>query len=253
MNVYPDGRCLFGAVAVSVDPALIKCSRTVMGWPCNREIADKETKEADGLRMNTVRVMHENKDLYASTSKEMGFTDIYYADFGTMEERLKEMKNPSVYAGEPELLALVHLIEQPIEVYQPDDSTVMFGEAFLKSARKVNLIYAPEKTENGEKVPAHYDLLHNELYPGISDFVALRAGKTTWYMAQVSDVDHEKMEVEVNYMKKSGHSFIFTEEKPSWIGMDQIIHLCTMPGIDNRQRYLFEKDDLEPINKIMRS
>ena len=143
----------------------------------------------------------------------MGFTDIYDADFRTMEERLKEMKNPSVYAGEPELLALVHLIEQPVEVYQPDDSTVMFGEAFLKSARKVNLIYAPEKTENGKKVPAHYDLLHNELYPGISDFVALRAGKTTWYMAQVSDVDHEKMEVEVNYMKKSGHSFIFTQKK----------------------------------------
>ena len=41
----------------------------------------------------------------------MGFTDIYDADFGTMEERLKGMKNPSVYAGEPELLALVHLIE----------------------------------------------------------------------------------------------------------------------------------------------
>ena len=151
MNVYPYGRCLFRAAAVSMDPALIKCSRTIMGWPCNREIADKETKEADGLRMNTVRVMYENKDLYASTSKEMGFTDIYDADFGTMEERLKEMKNPSVYAGEPELLALVHLIEQPIEVYQPDDSTVMFGEAFLKSARKVNLIYAPEKTENGKK------------------------------------------------------------------------------------------------------
>ena len=131
VNVYPDGRCLFRAVAVSMDPVLIKCSRIIMGWPCNREIADKETKEADGLRLNTVRVMYENKDLYASTSKEMGFTDIYDADFGTMEERLKETKNPSVYAGEPELLALVHLIEQPIEVYQPDDSTVMFGEAFL--------------------------------------------------------------------------------------------------------------------------
>ena len=151
VNVYPDGRCLFHAVAVSMDPALIKCSRTIMGWPCNREIADKETNEADGLRMNTVRVMYENKDLYASTSKEMGFTDIYDADFGTIEERSKEMKNPSVYAGEPELLALVHLIEQPIEVYQPDDSTVMFGEAFLKSARKVNLIYAPEKNRKREK------------------------------------------------------------------------------------------------------
>ena len=151
VNVYPDGRCLFRAAAVSMDPALIKCSRTIMGWPCNREIADKETKEADGLRMNTVRVMYENKDLYASTSKEMGFTDIYDADFGTMEERLNEMKNPSVYAVEPELLALVHLIEQPIEVYQPDGSTVMFGEAFLKSARKVNLIYAPEKNRKREK------------------------------------------------------------------------------------------------------
>ena len=80
MNVYPDGRCLFRAVAVSMDPALIKCSRTIMGWPCNREMADKEMKEADGLRMNTVRVMYENKDLYASTSKEMGFTDIYDAE-----------------------------------------------------------------------------------------------------------------------------------------------------------------------------
>ena len=95
--------------------------------------------------------MYENKDLYASTSEEIGFTDIYDADFGTMEERVKEMKNLSVSAGEPELLALVHSIEQPTEVYQPDDSTVMFGEAFLKSAREVNLIYTPEKTEKGKK------------------------------------------------------------------------------------------------------
>ena len=63
VNVYPDGRCLFRAAAVSMDQALIKCSRTVMGWPCNGEIADKETKEADGLRINTVRVMYEKKDL----------------------------------------------------------------------------------------------------------------------------------------------------------------------------------------------
>ena len=115
MNVYPDGRCLFHAVAVSMDPALIKCSCTIMGWPCNREIAGNETREADGLRINTVRVMYENKDLYASTSKKMGFTDIYDADFETMEERLRGMKNLSVYAGEPELLALVHLIEQPLK------------------------------------------------------------------------------------------------------------------------------------------
>ena len=69
MNVDPGGRCLFRAVAVFMDQALTKCSHTIMEWPCNREIADKETKEADGLRMNTVRVMYENNDLYTSFSK----------------------------------------------------------------------------------------------------------------------------------------------------------------------------------------
>ena len=72
------------------------------------------------------------------------------------------------------------------------------------------------------------------LYPGVSDFVALRAGKAAWYMAQASDVDQEKMEVEVNYIKNSGHSFVFTEGEPSWIGMVQILQLCTLPGIGNR-------------------
>ena len=200
------------------------------------------------------------RTFYASTSKEMGFTDIYDADFGTMEERLKEMKNPSVYAGEPELLALVDLIEQPTEVYQPADSTVMFGEdstamfgeAFLKSARKVNLIYTPKKTENGKKVPAHYDLLHNELYPGVSDFVALRAGKTTWHIAKVlmltmKDGGRGKLHEEVWAF------FYLCRRKALMDRNGPIIHLCTMPGINNRQRYLFEKDDLELINKIMRS
>ena len=43
------------------------------------------------------------------------------------------------------------------------------------------------------------------------DFVALKEGKTKWYMAEVVDADEENEELKLKFMRKFGERFIFVE------------------------------------------
>ena len=66
-------------------------------------------------------------------------------------------------------------------------------------------------------------------------------------MAQVSDVDHSIPEIKLKFMMPSDNTYIFTDEESSWIDMEKIVHLCSTPDIDHRQRYIFIKQDIETI------
>ena len=48
-EIYPDGRCMFQAVAVCCDLELQSCSRSLLGWPSVSSLAVKETQAADKL------------------------------------------------------------------------------------------------------------------------------------------------------------------------------------------------------------
>ena len=71
-------------------------------------------------------------------------------------------------------------------------------------------------------------------------------------MAQVSDIDHSIPEIELKFMMPSGNTYIFTDEESSWIDMEKIVHLCSTPDIDKRQRYIFMKKDIETIEHKMK-
>ena len=52
-------------------------------------------------------------------------------EYGSLENSLKAMEKNAEYAGQPEILALVHVIERPITVhYENSDKSTVFGEVF---------------------------------------------------------------------------------------------------------------------------
>ena len=52
-------------------------------------------------------------------------------EYGSLENSLKAMEKHAEYAGQPEILALVHVIERPITVhYEDSDRGTVFGEFF---------------------------------------------------------------------------------------------------------------------------
>ena len=86
---------------------------------CNNNLLQlKETSAADNLWNQTLAKMVENKEIYQKKNEEQGYDKDFDGDFGNFQARLKQMKNPSVYAGEEELMALVDVVEYPIHVHQ---------------------------------------------------------------------------------------------------------------------------------------
>ena len=67
------------------------------------------------------------------------------------------MAKPKTFAGEAELLALVHVIKQPIAAHYQNapHRSLQLGEACTGSANTVHLLSYPDDQDN----PGHYDLL----------------------------------------------------------------------------------------------
>ena len=52
-------------------------------------------------------------------------------EYGSLENSLKAMEKNAEYAGQPEILAIVHVIERPITVhYEDSDKGTVSGEFF---------------------------------------------------------------------------------------------------------------------------
>ena len=152
------------------------------------------------------------------------------------------------YAGELEIIALVHIVQRPIVVhYEYTGTSQMFGETYQDPSDDKNcihLLYYPDKPGQA----GHYDILV-PLALAVGDFVAVQLAKRKWYMAQITNIDGG--EIEVKYMKQSADKFIFSDEAESWVGRDQIIHKCKVPEIRHRERYEFANRDIARISDIM--
>ena len=71
------------------------------------------------------------------------------------------MEKNTEYGRQPEILALVHVIERPITVhYEDSDKVTAFGEFFTDRPGIDILYYAEERNNKGELIKAgHYVLL----------------------------------------------------------------------------------------------
>ena len=169
------------------------------------------------------------------------------------------MEKKSVYGGQPEILALTHVLERPIVVhFENQDKTTEFGGFFNSQPLLLYylyfLYYPEEKHEQvQQKRAGHYDLLRGvrcQVY-SIGDFVAVRAGKSKWYMAIISGLDNDTEEVKFNFVERSGSLFSFSDEEEKWVSMSTIIHKCSVPCVDGRMRYSFDAVDINNIREKM--
>ena len=144
------------------------------------------------------------------------------------------------------------MVEHPIHVFEPS-AKYCYREIFQEKAAPIHLKYTAEAiSADRKRIPAHCDLLIDPLYPKTGDFVAAKFGRSTWYVAQVADIDHSVPEIEVNFMTKSGNTYIFTDELPSWVDLEKIMHICDTPDIDHRFWYIFAKKAIDIIESKLK-
>ena len=112
--------------------------------------------------------------------------------YENIDKRISEMAKPKTFAGEAELLTLVHVIKRPIAVrYQnAQHRSLQLGEAYTGSANTVHLLNYPDDQDN----PGHHDLLvhgdsdvNTSEIPKPGSYVIIRQGKLRWYPGLITN------------------------------------------------------------------
>ena len=120
--------------------------------------------------------------LVKSHGDDLGLEYLWNGDeYGSLENSLKATEKNTEYAGQPEILALVHVIERPITVhYEDSDKGTVFGE-FFTNCPSIDIFI---------KV-GHYLLLRratllsqheNGRVYSLGDYVAVRSEAIDWFM-----------------------------------------------------------------------
>ena len=102
------------------------------GYPVNAKHAELERRSVYQLRLKAVEMLRSRTQLVKSHGADLGLEYLWSRDeYGSLENSLKAMKKNAEYAWQPEILALVHVIERPVTVhYEDSDKGTVFGEFF---------------------------------------------------------------------------------------------------------------------------
>ena len=111
------------------------------------------------MRRETISKMIENEKSYEQKNEEQGFDKHFDVDFGTFQERIKQMENPFVYAGEPELMALVDVVQHPIYVHQITHKIVL-----EKIVSKLLLLFISSIHLSKKLLLLHQSKLHTMIF-----------------------------------------------------------------------------------------
>ena len=110
------------------------CSLSYFGecLPLNTKHAELERRSVYQLRLKAVEMLRSRTQLVKSHGDDLGLEYLWNGDkYSSLENSLKAMEKNAEYGGQPEILALVHVIERPITVhYEDSDKGTVFGEFF---------------------------------------------------------------------------------------------------------------------------
>ena len=102
------------------------------GYPVNAKHAELERRSAYQLRLKAVEMLRSRIQLVNSHGNDLGLEYLWNGDeYGALENSLKAMGKNAKHAGQPEILALVHVIERPITVHYEDSDKGTVLENFL--------------------------------------------------------------------------------------------------------------------------
>ena len=110
----------------------------------------------------------------------------------------------------PEILALVHVIESPVTVHYEDSDKGTIFEEFFTYRPSLDILYYPEERDDkGELIKAgHYVLLRratllsqpeNEKVYSVGDYVAVRSETNDWFMCVISEINYPSKKVSQVY------------------------------------------------------
>ena len=102
------------------------------GYPVNAKHAELERRSVYQLRLKAVEMLRSRTQFVKSHRDYLGLEYLWNGDdYGSLENSLKAIEKNVEYAGQREILALVHVIERPIIVhYEDSDKGTVFGEFF---------------------------------------------------------------------------------------------------------------------------
>ena len=85
------------------------------GYPVNAKHAELEKRSAHQLRLKAVEMLRSSTQLVKSHGDGLGLEYLWNGDeYDSLENSSKAIEKNAEYRGEPEILALVHVIERPI-------------------------------------------------------------------------------------------------------------------------------------------
>ena len=102
------------------------------GYPVNAKHAELDRRLVYQLRLKAVEMLRSRTQLVKSHGDDLSLEYLWNGDeYGSLENSLKAMEKNAEYGEQPEILALVHVIERPITVYYEDsDKGTVFGDFF---------------------------------------------------------------------------------------------------------------------------
>ena len=77
-------------------------------------------------------MLRSSTQLVKSNGDDLGLEYLWNGDeYGSLENSLKATEKNAEYGGQPEILALVHVIERPVTVHYETHTKALYLEAFL--------------------------------------------------------------------------------------------------------------------------
>ena len=209
------------------------------GYPLNAKHAELDRRSVYQLRLKAVDMLRSSTQVVKSHGDDLGLEYLWNGDeYGSLENGLKAMEKNAEYAGQPEILALVHVIEKPITVhYEESKKVTVFGE-FFTDRPSIDIPYYPdERDDKGELIkPRHYMLLRratllsqpeNGKVYSLGDYVAVRSEANDWFMCVISEINDPSKEVKVRFMRKSGQYLSLSKKLGKWSPKSAIFHRCS--------------------------
>ena len=90
------------------------------GYPVNAKHVELERRSDHQLRLKVVEMLRSNTQLVKSHGDDLGLEYLWNGMNTVIWKSLKAIEKNAEYGEQPEILALVHVIERPITVHYED-------------------------------------------------------------------------------------------------------------------------------------
>ena len=169
-------------------------------------------------------MLRSSTQMVKSHGDDLGLEYLWNGDeYGSLENSLKVMEENAEYGGQPEILALVYVIEtNHCSLWRLRQRHCIWR--IFTNRPRVDILYYPEERDGkGELIKAgHYVLLRratlmsqpeNEKVYSLGDHVTVRSETNDWFMCVISEINDPSKEGKVRFMRKSGQYFLLVK---SW-------------------------------------